>query len=79
MRGGGNGAVREDRDQVVGNLDEAAIDVVTLRLAVVADAQFAEAEPADERRPAGGDAGFTIEQRQRDELARRIERPSPRA
>ena len=70
---GGNGAIGEDRDDVVGDLDEAAVDVVPQRFAAAADAQLAVAEAADERRTAGRDAGFAVEERQGDEIGGRVE------
>ena len=67
-------AIGEHRDDVVGHLDEAAVDVEA-RLAPLqsADAQLAVTEPADERAAARRDAGFAVEQRQGDEVGRRVE------
>ena len=70
---GRDGAVREDRDDVVGHLDEAAVDVESLGVVAAADAQLAVAQPADERAVAGRDAAFAVEQRQGDEIGRRVE------
>ena len=41
--------------------------------AAAADAELAVAQPADERRTAGRDAGFAVEQRQGDEIGGRVQ------
>jgi hypothetical protein len=67
-------SIREYGDDVVGDLHETAVDVVTDQLVLVAHAKFAVAEAADERGAAGGDADFAVVQRQGNEIGGRFQR-----
>ena len=58
----------QHRDDVGLHLNEAAVNVEMLDLVAQADAQFAEAEPADQRRPARQNAQFAVVHRQDDEI-----------
>src|SRR5579883_401564 len=60
--------LRQDGHHVRADLDEAAVHEKALLGRAVADAQFAVAEPADQRRPAGQDAQLAVVHRQGHEV-----------
>src|SRR4051812_18100720 len=61
-----NCAVREHRHEVVRDLDESAIYVITLRTGGSANAQLSKTEPADERSATRRYASFAVIKRQSD-------------
>ena len=63
----------EHRDDIVVDLDKAAVDIVDVGLVAELDPHFAVTEPADHRSVARGDADFAVVERQRHEVGLRLE------
>ena len=65
--------VGEDRHNVVGDLDETAVDIEPFRVATGTNAEFAVAQATDQRGATRGNAGFAIEERKGNEIGLCIE------